>query len=157
MGNIYQYLLTLITSSIICSITIGITARTGKHATIIKLLCSIYMLIVIISPWMDIRIQDFASYLDGLNYSAQSIVEGSAEASNKQRKEIIKTQIEEYIYDKAEHMGAQPDVEVQLSETEPYAPVSVSISGKTSPYVKRRLQQIITDDLNIPEVNQLWN
>lgn len=157
MDKICQYLLTIITSSIICSITIGITVRIGKHTTIIKLLCSIYMLIVILSPWMDIQIQDFASYLDGLNYSAQSIIDGSADTTNSQKKEIIKTQIEEYIYDKAVHMGSQPEIQVQLSETEPYAPVNVSISGKISPYVKRRLQQIITDDLNIPEVDQEWN
>ena len=157
MDRISQYLLAIITSSVICSILIGITTIKGRYTAIIKLLCSIYMVIVIISPWMDIQIQDFTSYLDGLNYNAQSIANSSAELASNQRKEIINKQIKEYIYDKAVHMGTQAEIEVQLSDTEPYVPVSVSISGKFSPYVKRRLQQIITDDLNIPEVDQKWN
>ena len=77
--------------------------------------------------------------------------------AENEKSRIIKMQTEAYISNKAESMGADIDVVVQLSEQEPIVPISVSITGDVSPYIKSRLQQIISNDIGLCEEALQWD
>ena len=71
-------------------------------------------------------------------------------------RQIIKTETEAYILDKAAQFDLQLDVQVALTDDVMPVPESVQLTGSVSPYVKSRLQILISNDLGIPKEQQLW-
>lgn len=157
MDNLRQYLLTVICVSAVCAIVVGLIGKNGSQAAIMKLISGIFITITVISPWLSIQFHDISYYFDSLYSETQTIVDSGMEYSDNETTKIIKERVEEYIHNKASSLGSALDIEVILSESEPYKPISITLTGGVSPYNKRQLQQIISDDLGIPEVDQEWN
>lgn len=157
MDNLKQYLLTVICASAVCAIIVAISEKNGTQTSVIKLLCAIYISITAVSPWLEIKLHDLTSYFGTIHTEAASIVDTNILLSEDKTKTLIKERIQEYIYDKAATLGAEVHVDVVLSDTKPYPPETIKLTGSMTPYNKQRLQKIISEELGIPEVNQKWN
>lgn len=156
MSQMKTYLLSLIAATIICSIISGFIKKDSAYGSIIKLICGMFLLTTAIAPIIDIRVDNFNELLGQIHLSADNIIEDSEAVAIKEASDIIKSQLEAYILDKASMLGLQVKVKVTLNDSDPPSPYSIEIKGAVSPYLKNKLKQIILEDLSIPEERQIW-
>lgn len=156
MSSIAKYFLCVAAASVVCAAVNSLVNDKGTYAAILKILCGIFLTVTVLSPWADLKIDNFRILPDGIREEAQSAVNAGKESTANAQKEIIKTKTEAYILDKATSLGIEAAVEVTLSSSDPPVPASVTICGSASPYAKARLRQYMTAELAIPEENQIW-
>ena len=155
MDGIRQYLLTIIAGAMICAILLRVSSKFAVNTALIKLLTEIFMLILLVSPLLKLKLPDFSAIIDDTMIS-DAISDGELYADT-QVDGLIKESVTAYILDKASTLNANIHVEVFLSESLPQIPESVVIYGDVSPYTKTVLKSMIADELGIPEDAQLWN
>lgn len=156
MEEIQKYLLSIISASIVCAIVIKISGEKGLLSSTIKFLAGLFMSITVISPFIQLQIGELSNYLAAMELDAQGIVAQGMEAANSEKSALIIENTQAYILDKASSLGACIDAKITLSTTDEMKPYSVVLTGDASPYVKQRIQSVISDDLGIPEERQLW-
>lgn len=156
MESIKEYLLGVIGAAILCSILVQITGEKSFLGTTVKLICGVFMLIVLVAPVTDIQIQPLKLFSD-ISLDADQITSAAVNSSRESVAGIIKEQTQAYILDKANACGVALSVEVILSDDEIPEPSSVILSGDVSPYNKKILTQTIENDLGIPSEAQIWN
>ena len=156
MEDIRQYLLSIVAAAIVSALAINMIGKKGIYTTVVKLLAGLFLSITIISPWTKLQLQDLSSYFSDLELDAEDIVSEGEDMAVSATASIIKEQVTAYILDKASSLGLNLEVEVTMTESSPPVPSAVALKGTASPYAKQHLQQIITDELGIPEENQSW-
>lgn len=156
MDGVRQYLLSVVTTAIICAVAIIISGNKSMISSMIKILAGLVMSITVISPLVKLQISDFSNYLAALEIEADGYIDEGEAAASFERSAIITEQIESYILGKATSLGMSIEVEVNLSDSEKQIPSHVRLIGDASPYNKQLLQKIIENDLGIPEENQSW-
>lgn len=156
MDQIKSYLLSLITAAIICSIISGFIKKDSAYNSVIRLMCGVFLLLTALKPAMNAPIMNFAGYWNDLHSDADTIIKNSEAIATQETSNIIKSQSEAYILDKASLLGLEVRVEVTMRDAVPPSPYSVKIKGAVSPYLKQKLQKIILEDLAIPEERQIW-
>ncbi len=155
MDNIGTFLLRITASALLCGIVRSLPV-TGIAAKLMKLLTGVFMLVTLILPLKDIFLPQFGGNLNALKYDAQQII-GSAQTQTRQElQEIIISETEAYILDKAKNLGAELTVEVSVDDSDLPMPCAVTVRGSISPYAKQQLQQIICSDLGIDTEDQKW-
>lgn len=151
-----SYIVSVVAAAIVCAVSRGLLDSKNAIGRIIKLLCSILMAVTVIAPLGNITFNGVADYWDGLSVDAEKYVaEGTALAEN-QMTDIIKSQSETYILDKAKRMGLQISVEVELDGHNGNIPCGVVISGNVSPYAKEQLGSYVEDTLGIAKEKLKW-
>ena len=130
----------------------------NDHVTwLTQMLCGIFMTITIISPLKDIVVRDWSSWAESLSLEADAAVGQGSAAMEDALNQSIRNQVEAYILDKSQQLGAALTVSVQLSQDPIPVPVSVTVFGDVSPYAKSQLQRILSEDLGISKEDQHWN
>lgn len=157
MSHVREYLLSMITASIICVIVRALTEKKGVSSTIIQFVSAIFLVITILSPWKQGSMIDFSKNIEKYSDDVQLIVNEGVSAAQTETAAIIKREMEAYIVDKAKSLGVILEAEVTLCEDTSERAESVIITTNTSPYLKQRISQYISEDLGIPEDCQLWN
>lgn len=157
MEKIGQYLLSVAVAALICGILSALVGKKTTGGALVKLLCGLFLVATVISPWAQVQLDDLTSYLDSLTLDANTITSAGVEIAAEEEAAIIKSKLEAYILDKADSLGLDLAVDVTLEEIQPYLPHTVTLTGTVSPYAKQVLSQYIADDLGIPEAYQLWN
>ena len=156
MDEIKKYLLCVISAGIVCAVVIKIAGDKGLLSSMIKLLAGLFMSITVISPVISLQINEFSNYLEGMEIDAQGLVAEGLNVASAEKSALIIENTEAYILDKASSLGAHLEAEITLSNSEELNPYSVCLIGDASPYVKQKMQRIITEDLGIPEERQSW-
>lgn len=155
MGAVGSYLLKVTGSALVCGIVNKLMGEKGMLSSVVKLLTGVFMLLAVISPLVDIRLDSLSSLenmkLDGEHVAAA----GQLDAKNAMA-DIISRQTVAYILDKAETLGAQLTVGVQLTDEMPPVPCGATLSGRISPYGKKVLSEFMETELNIPLEAQKW-
>lgn len=154
--DLKSYVFSVITASVVAGILLCVFKANGAHGYLIKLLAGLYIAITVVSPWRDFHISDISYYFDGLETDSSNYVNSGLNAYNEALQTSITERTEAYILEKASSMGAELTATVTVSNDQPLVPISVELSGNISPYNKSRLQQIIVNDLGIPEAAQKW-
>jgi len=152
-----NYIFSIITAAIVCGIVKGFLSEKTTIGRIGGMLCGIYMVITIIAPLKDISFSGIGSYLNGLTTDADAYVQEGKHAAEIQMRDIIKTQTEAYILDKANRMGLEISVEVELDVNNSSVPCGTVVNGAISPYAKEVLSSYIEDNLGISKEKQRWN
>lgn len=148
--------LTVIVAAAICSILSSIIDKKGMIGEFLKLIFTVFMLLSVVSPFLDLRFDHVGSLVDDFSIRAdQFVAQGSIDAAQSVRKLIIE-KTEAYILDKAQLLGAQISVEVMVEDSILPTPCSVTIRGSISPYGKSQLQALLRDDLGISMEDQVW-
>ena len=156
IDSIGNYLLNIVGAAIICGVlTSVISGKTGSGA-VIRTLSGIFLTITILSPIFDLSLTDLSSYLDDMQIDAQLYVQDGLDLAQTQKNVIIKEQLEAYISDKAKACGCEVRAVITISESQEVETMSVELSGAVSPYNKKVISRMITDDLGIPEDKQIW-
>ena len=151
-----QYLLSLLTAALICSIICDLFDKKSGHYPILKLICGLFITITAISPLTNISMPDIAGYIGETKVDASQYIAEGQIASYDSMSTIISENLESYILDVARELGADIQAEIILSEETPPGPCSVKIKGNASPYAKQKIRQIIETQLGIPEEKQIW-
>jgi hypothetical protein len=100
--------------------------------------------------------REYIAIFDDIRWDALNITAEGETYGQDLLRQSIKEKTEAYILDKAMLLGADIHVSVSCNTTDFPKPEYVELSGNVSPYVKGKLQQIISKDIGIPEDNQKW-
>ena len=157
MGEIRNYLLSIVCVSLICGIAVTVVGKNESFGKVIKLLAGLIMAVVVIAPWTTIQINDISLYFESLELDAKDAVNDGIAYADEQKQAFIKEKAEAYIWDKAASLGAELEINVELSDEGFPKPIQVSLSGMISPYNKSILVKDISQNLGIPEEEQHWN
>lgn len=153
---IRSYILRLVCAGIFCGIINSLAGKKGALGATVKLMTGIFMIFCMVSPWMNLQIGDISSYFGDMSADASSVVVSGEKDAQEALKAIIKSKSEAYILDKAKSFRAELNVEVRVDGSELPVPCAVVIGGSISPYGKKQLSAIITDDLGIALEDQVW-
>ena len=156
MIRVRGYLLSVIAAALVCSIANALISKNSTHKGLIRMICGIFIAITAVSPISKFEFHNIQSYWSNIKIESDNIISQGESMANNAYQDIIKEKSEAYILDKASVMGLNIEVEVTLSDTVPSSPYSVEIDGAISPYSKKKLQEIISNDLAIPEDRQKW-
>lgn len=156
MEAVRQYLLSVTAAAIVCSIINRVIGKTGTYAAIVKLITGLFLVFTVILPFAKLQITDLSAYMDSLSVDADQVVMDGQQTARDAVTEIIKAEAEAYILDKAAALDLTVEAEVIVSDTDIPQPCAVTLRGSASPYAKQRLQQLIANDLGIPEEKQTW-
>ena len=153
MDGLCRYVICVVAAALLSGILTRLAQRCSS-GEIVRMLCGIFMTIVLIQPMIGGKELILDSELQGLGKQAEAISEeGTAEAENL-RKEFIKQRVEAYISNRAETIGAL--MQASLSLGEDCVPFFVRITGSVSPMNRSRLTQVIVSELGIPREQQEW-
>lgn len=156
MESIRQYLITLVSASMLCSIAISFTGSKGVNSKVTKLIAGLFVTICVISPVIRFEFDDISSYFTSLYCDAEHYSSLGQEQYTVSTAAIIKSKLETYILDKAAGMNAVITVQMTMSQDNPFVPEAVQLSGSVAPYTKQRMEQIIANELGIPKEKQMW-
>ena len=151
-----DYITSIIVAAILCAIIKGLIGEKSATGKISGLLCSVLMAITLIAPFKDVKFYNIPSYFNSLTDSADKYVLEGTSAAEKSIADIIKVQTEAYILDKADRMGLDISVEVELDERNSNVPDRVTVKGKLSPYAKEVFSNFLQDELGIAKEKQQW-
>lgn len=156
MDLIREHILGIITAAIICSVIMKLTAGNGTQSTVIKMITALFMTFSVMSPFVDLNIDDITSFVPQLYADGTSASAKGQAISTDALREGIKERAEAYILDKALGFGTAVEVTVTVSCQQIPVPESVRIEGEVSPYVKTKLSIMLENELGIPKEAQTW-
>ncbi len=154
--DIKNYLLGIVAAAIICSVTKALLDGKSAIGRIVQILGGILLAVTILSPVLNISFRGITDYFDDLSADAKSFVDEGKNVSDESVRAIIKNRTEAYILDKANRMGLQIAVEVELDASNNSIPCGVVFKGSVSPYAKEILCGYVEDNLGITRENQKW-
>lgn len=156
MTELGQYTVSVCCAGIFFAVILSLLPEKGLTSTVTRHICGVVTAFVVISPLKQIRLGDYIGIYDSLLYDAQAASAVGEQQTEDALADIIKQRSEAYILDKAQAMGVNLDVEITLSRDDLPVPVSARIGGTVSPFIKLRLQRLLTEELGIAKENQLW-
>lgn len=154
MEELRQYAFTLVAAALLCGIVISL-AGSGSTGELVRILCGVVLTLAVLAPVRKLDLSELLQELIPEQLTVEAVEQGEAFAQQA-RADIIKSETEAYILDKAAGLDTEISVEVILSPDELPAPVGVRISGEVSPYVRSQLEEILISDLSIAKEDQSW-
>ena len=154
MSQLGDYVLTVISASVIVAILCTFFGDKGGVSEILKVICGIFLTFVVINPLVKLDFSAVLNYLEHVNIEGMEAASAGENMAREAEGDIIKSRVQAYILDKADSFGIRLNVEVVLDQEN--IPVSVELQGNISPYAKTRMIEIITEELGIAKENQLW-
>lgn len=156
MGFCKDYLIQIVCAAILCVIATELVPGKTVSAKLIRILCSLYLTVCVISPFVNISFSDLSEYIEQFDINAADAVEEGKKNSAIQTAAIIKANTESYILDKASSLGLSIDVEVTVSDSIPLMPVKICYMGTVAPIYKYQLQSWVEKELGIKKEHQQW-
>lgn len=156
MEGIARYIVSVSAAAILCGIIKNIVPSKSANAALLRLATGIFLSLVAVQPLAKIDLGALPVISEDYQWEARSVCAQGEILAQDTLRDIIKSQTEAYILDKARMLNADLTVEITLSNDDPPTPASVRLTGKISPYAKSRLQAMILEDLGIPKENQIW-
>lgn len=154
MEGLREYLLRLLWAALVCGI-VNRTANGSVCAPVIRLLCGVFLTVVLVQPLGSFSFDAPLQWTQGLETAAADAVRQGSREAQAQKEAIIKARLEAYIVEKAAQAGASVTADITLGGDG--LPRAVTVTGALSPAAKRKLRQVMTEVLGIPEVRQQWN
>lgn len=155
--KIGQYVLTVIAVAFLCGIAVTLLEKNKSLSLVCKVLSGMILLITVMKPLLSIPITSSLHFYSCIVEDAEQIIDQAKTITNSKQAARIKSEIEQYILNKASEMGTQLGVTVELDEENMYTPCAVVLEGGISPYVRTKLSQMISDNLGIPKEAQKWS
>ncbi len=154
MEGLREYLLRLLWAALVCGV-VNRTAKGSGCAPVIRLLCGVFLTVVLVQPLGSFSFDAPLQWTQGLETAAADAVRQGSREAQAQKEAIIKTRLEAYIVEKAAQAGASVTADITLGGDG--LPQAVTVTGALSPAAKERLKRMLTQELGIPEVRQQWN
>ena len=154
MDAVKDYLLSVTAAALICGIVSCLAGKSGNISKLLKLLCGLFLTAAVISPAVNMKIDDLSTFTDRLAVDADLAVARGEEVASNEMEKIIKEKTEAYILDKAKSLGTDLEIEITLADM---VPAGVTLTGDISPYARASLSASIAQDFGIPPEEQIWN
>lgn len=149
------YIVSVSVTALICGIVKSLV-KDSSGVRAIEMVCSLMMLLAVLRPVLNLDFGEVSQMTFPSLPDASYFIEEGELVSRNTAADIIKQNTEAYILDKAAAMGLEITVSVTVSNDDLPVPLGVELSGKVSPYLKLRLEEMILQDLNITKENQTW-
>ena len=156
MPVLREYLLSMTAAAIICVVSQHIIDNKSAAGKIIKTISGLFLALTVISPILEINFSDLDMDIQDIQNESQAIIADEVENSQSTLESIITEQTKAYILDEAKKIDLNVEIQLVLSDTNPPAPVEISISGEASPYKKKQLTNIISENLGINGEKIIW-
>ena len=156
MSRFAEGILSLSAAAVIVGILGSVCSDKKGPGALIRMICGLFLGIHILSGLLNLDFHTLVSYSDNYMQSADAAVKYGSQISSEVAAEIIKTETEAYILDKAGSYGAAVEVEVLLTSDDIPVPHSVQIKGNVSPYARSKLAEIMERELGIAKEMQNW-
>lgn len=153
---IREYLVGVTAAALICGIIRALFPEKGAVGAVIKTLLGLAMLLAVVRPWMSISTDGIYGWKNDISFDAQGIVNNAEASAKEQLRQRIMEQTQSYILAKADSLGAQVEVSVEVSDEAMAVPCAVRITGAVSPYAKQAISRMITEELGIDREAQEW-
>lgn len=157
MSSIGQYLLSIIASAVIVSLSNTFIERKSIIGSILKLVTGLILATVIVTPWTDLRLTDLEKQFSHAEFDASILVSEGQQLAHSEICKHIKSKTTAYILDKADALGLAISADVILTEESIPSIHKILISGPASPYAKQRLTQILLEDFGVTEECLEWS
>lgn len=151
-----SYVISIVSSAILCGIIKNFIEEKTTIGKILRILSAVLMVITIFNPLKHYTFFDINGYIGDFKDDGQKYMKAGEEFSKQSIQEIIKSETEAYILDKAQKIDTDISVEVEFN-SEDLVPCGIMINGDISPYAKEVLKSFVEDNLGITEENQIWN
>ena len=157
MGELKQYILSIVAVCICCGIVGKITGGKSGSASIINMACGIILSIAVISPAVNINIGKLDNIFEDIKSDGDLYIHEAQNSSDQALRAIISDRVCAYVLEKASSYDCNiSNVEVFLTSDDIPVPESVEIVGTFSPYGKNHLSGIFELNLGIPKERQQW-
>ena len=100
----------------IAGILSDLTDRKGTIGVLIRMVCGLFLAIVVIHPIGDLNYDHLTAFAEDYDRAAQSASAEGIKFADTTRRELIKSQTEAYILDKASSYNVQLEVHVILAD-----------------------------------------
>ena len=151
-----KYLLQITAAGIFSSMINKLFVSKGTIGAAVRLLSGIFMILVVVSPLLDVRLDSVFDYLDDLKFEGATVATEGENNAKAAMADIITGQTQAYILDKAKTLGAELVVTVKVTDALPPVPCEVEILGDISPYARRDLSEYIQTQLGVGAEAQKW-
>ena len=144
------YLTRLICGAILCAL---VDAISGNRGGIRKLTAGIFLTLVAFSLPVDFELPNLKP--DAFFSEARSVAAEGEGLARDAREEIIIGACEAYVWNKAESMGLEVAVQIDLDED--LHPCGAVLTGEGSPLERQTLCDILTKELGLKEGEVVWD
>lgn len=151
---IRSWLSGLIGAAIFCALASELTPK-GSVRRVQSALCGIVMVSALLMPLLRIDFADYALNLAQSREETEAVTQRADEVSRELNRRSIETELEAYILDKAQTLGAQVQnvsVSVRWSTEGVWYPVSAELNGE----YHAGLANLIEGELGISKADQSW-
>lgn len=155
MEYLEHYLLGVLVTAIICSI-IQIFPQNGTFKELTKILCGLILAIVVLDPMKHIPFLIPTDSLFSFPFEENPYAQKGECMAKETLQNIIQTETESYILNKATEIGANIQVTVYVSDSEIPIPTEVVLSGYTTQETRNTLEIFLASDIGITKENQTW-
>ena len=150
-----NYILSIVATAIFCTITNTLFEEKTAIGKTVRLLGGILLSVAIIAPVTKISFDNIGNYFNDISLTAEHYAAQGEDSAKESMLRIIKDNSEAYILDKANGLGLEIAVEVEVGADD-MIPNGVTISGTVSPYAREVMGTYMEDTLGIPKENQKW-
>lgn len=157
MDLIREYLLSVVSAALICSVIGMIIEKNSTIAGLFRLLSGLFMAITVLSPFLKLEVGDPIGSWEAFRNQSEAWVAQGKDYAQDQLCAFIRERTTTYIMDKANALGFNVQTELTLSTGGEPIPWSVQLSGDASPYARQQLMHYIETELGIPKERQSWN
>lgn len=155
MESIRQYILSVTAAGLLCAIAKALCPDRGALSGLLKLICGVFLTFVLLSPGKNMDFSEISQYWMDFSQSGESIAREGEQISQEAMADIIKSQSEAYILDKAQTL--REDVEVEVGLDDALTPASAVLTGDISPYGRSVLSDWMEQTLGISKEAQTWS
>lgn len=153
MEGLRQYVISVTAAALLCAALTGMT-RKSPAGELIRMLCGLVLTFTVLYPISRVKLAEMT--IAPPAWEGESMAAQGEKIARETLRDIIKSDTEAYILDKAAALDLSVRVKVSLSEDTVPVPVGVILSGAVSPYARSQLTNVIEKELGIPKENQLW-
>ena len=154
MEQIRSWLLGLIGAAVFCALSGEIVPRGGVKR-VHSLMCSVVMSAALLLPLLRLDAEDFTLDLARSREEIGAVTRSAEEISERLNRRSIEDELEAYILDKAQTLGAAVQsvrVEARWSTAGVWYPVAVTVDGT----YHEALARLIEGELGVAAVAQNW-
>ena len=149
-----SWLLGLIGAALLCAIASELTPKGGAKR-VQTMLCGIVMIAALLLPLLRLDLSDYALELAKSRKATEAVTKNADEISERLNRRSIEAELEAYILDKAQTLGAQVErvsVAVRWSTEGVWVPSAVTLDGA----YHAALAKLIEGELGIAAADQSW-
>lgn len=156
MGDVQKYVTAIVSAAIALAVLGSLLEEKSTAWQLFRLIGGVFLVFTVVQPITKIDLDSVISFSQIYNDVGVAATAEGEQLAKDQLRQGIKSRAEAYILDKAKSYDTSVEAEVTLSEDALPVPVSVTVHGNVSPYVKNRLQCDLESELGIAKENQQW-